>query len=139
MAPLLDADPMNWKGGGSVHIGEMTYYVNPAVVRQPAPKTPGGGCSTSWDALYDQVWIWGNGWSGYDLRSRPNSKVAHCYQIHSTSRMGLAAMAANGLSQPVRVSSRRNASLMLSRPQEGLKFRALELAEHVRLATRIRR
>jgi hypothetical protein len=77
-------DPMNWKGGGSVHVGEMTYYANPAAVRQPAPKTPGGGCSTTWDALYDQVWIWGNGWSGYDWGSTLQTELKGCALLPNT-------------------------------------------------------
>jgi Alpha-galactosyl-binding fungal lectin len=77
-------DPMNWKSGGSVQVDKMTYHVQPAVVRQPAPKSPGAGCSSTYDGLYDQHWIWGNGWGGYDWGSALEEQLKGCARLPST-------------------------------------------------------
>jgi len=44
--PMTRAIHRARREGGSIQVGAMNYYVNPAVVRQPAPMTPGGDCST---------------------------------------------------------------------------------------------
>jgi hypothetical protein len=61
------ANPMNWKGGGFVQVGKVRYRIDPKALRQPPPRTPGGGCSFTGNALADHVWIWGNGWENSDF------------------------------------------------------------------------
>jgi hypothetical protein len=73
-------NPMNWKGGGALQVGNISYSINPTTVRQPPPKQAGGGCKMAYKALYDAVTIWGNGWEnstfGAEIQSQLKDRCA---------------------------------------------------------------
>ncbi|KAI0197508.1 hypothetical protein F4808DRAFT_473847 [Astrocystis sublimbata] len=78
------ANPMNWKGGGTVTTTTSTnpdikvvYHVTPKHARQPLPNTPGGGCHVAYQFLYDEFWIWGNGWATKDFGRQKNGLFHH--------------------------------------------------------------
>ena len=56
------ANPMNWKGGGTVVSGDITWAIQPTALRQPAPKAPGGLC----EGPGLQFNLWGVGYSSED-------------------------------------------------------------------------
>lgn len=60
------ANPMNYKGGGTVSVDKTTYHIDPASSRQALPNTPGGGCDVQYKFIYDEFWIWGNGYASSD-------------------------------------------------------------------------
>ncbi|KAI1124880.1 hypothetical protein F5Y10DRAFT_284663 [Nemania abortiva] len=71
------ANPINWKGGGTTTITstspdlKVLYHIMPTSLRQPLPNKPGGSCNVAYKFLYDEFWIWGNGWvtSGFGQQS----------------------------------------------------------------------
>ncbi|KAI8630070.1 hypothetical protein F5Y19DRAFT_70377 [Xylariaceae sp. FL1651] len=72
------ANPMNWKGGGTTIITstnpdlKVLYHITPKSPRQPLPNTPGGSCSVAYKFLYDEFWIWGNGYATSDFGQQSN-------------------------------------------------------------------
>ncbi|KAI0145417.1 hypothetical protein GGR57DRAFT_480152 [Xylariaceae sp. FL1272] len=66
------ANPMNWKGGGTTTITstnpdlKVLYHITPKRSRQPLPNSPGGSCDVEYKFLYDEFWIWGNGYATSD-------------------------------------------------------------------------
>ncbi|WEW61178.1 hypothetical protein PRK78_006668 [Emydomyces testavorans] len=71
-------NPMNWKGGGSVSVGPVTYRIDPIAMRQPAPKQPAGVCVPIWSKRPYLFRVWGNGWlnsdSGRELEKKLKEK-----------------------------------------------------------------
>ncbi|KAI9890439.1 MAG: hypothetical protein M1814_003923 [Vezdaea aestivalis] len=57
-------NPMNWKGGGKIVNGKVTYNITPKALRQPLPNKPGGTCSDGYKVFFDQFYITGTGYSG---------------------------------------------------------------------------
>ena len=72
------ANPMNWKGGGTTTITstnpdlKVLYHITPKSARQPLPNKPGGSCDVKYKFLYDEFWIWGNGYATSDYAQRSN-------------------------------------------------------------------
>ncbi|KAI8961588.1 hypothetical protein F5Y11DRAFT_366628 [Daldinia sp. FL1419] len=72
------ANPMNWKGGGITTITstnpdlQVLYHIAPKAVRQPLPNNPGGSCDVAYKFLYDEFWIWGNGYATSDFGQQSN-------------------------------------------------------------------
>lgn len=60
------ANPMNWKGGGQLGLPDALYHINPQALRQPLPNTPSGSCDVQYKFLFDEFWIWGNGYATWD-------------------------------------------------------------------------
>ncbi|KAI4858556.1 hypothetical protein F4820DRAFT_442238 [Hypoxylon rubiginosum] len=67
------ANPMSWKGGGTTTITstnpdlKVLYHITPKSARQPLPNQPGGSCNVAYKFLYDEFWIWGNGYATSDF------------------------------------------------------------------------
>jgi len=61
---------MNWKGGGTISVDKATYHINPTALRQPLPNTPGGSCDVQYKIIFDEFWIWGNGYASSDYGQR---------------------------------------------------------------------
>jgi Alpha-galactosyl-binding fungal lectin len=80
-------NPMNWKGGGSVTVDQMAFHVDPVAARKPPPKSPGGGCSSTYDAAFSQHWIWGNGWGGFDGGEALHNALKTCAILPDTFHM----------------------------------------------------
>ncbi|KAF2840123.1 hypothetical protein M501DRAFT_1015201 [Patellaria atrata CBS 101060] len=59
-------NPMNWKGGGTIQLGEVTYRISPVAPRHPFPKAVGGHIECS--GL--KFWLSGNGWANIDWGKR---------------------------------------------------------------------
>ncbi|KAI1769817.1 hypothetical protein F4818DRAFT_450792 [Hypoxylon cercidicola] len=72
------ANPMNWKGGGTTTITstnpalKLLYHITPKSARQPLPNKPGGSCNVAYKFLYDEFWIWGNGYATSDFGQQSN-------------------------------------------------------------------
>ncbi|GAW21129.1 hypothetical protein ANO14919_106460 [Xylariales sp. No.14919] len=72
------ANPMNYKGGGTTTITstnpdlKVLYHITPKQNRQPLPNTPGGSCNVAYKFLYDEFWIWGNGYATSDFGQQSN-------------------------------------------------------------------
>ncbi|KAI2463235.1 hypothetical protein F4781DRAFT_417305 [Annulohypoxylon bovei var. microspora] len=72
------ANPMNWKGGGTTTIMstnpdlKVLYHIAPKSARQPLPNKPGGSCDVAYKFLYDEFWIWGNGYVTSDFGQQSN-------------------------------------------------------------------
>lgn len=79
-----DDNPMNWKGGGKVTVGDVKYRIDPRAPRQPAPDEPWGGCDTTYKAAFDDVWIWGSGWANSDFGDRLKKELKGCALLPDT-------------------------------------------------------
>lgn len=60
------SNPMNWKGGGTIYVDTASYHIDPRATRQPLPNKPNGSCDVQYKFIYDEFWIWGNGYAGSD-------------------------------------------------------------------------
>ncbi|KAH8588749.1 hypothetical protein B0O99DRAFT_693184 [Bisporella sp. PMI_857] len=72
------ACPMNWKGGGTTTITstspdlKVLYHITPKDIRQALPTKPSGSCDVQYKFLYDEFWIWGNGYATSDYGQKNN-------------------------------------------------------------------
>ncbi|KAI1409240.1 hypothetical protein F5Y13DRAFT_203653 [Hypoxylon sp. FL1857] len=72
------ANPMNWKGGGTTTITstnpdlKVLYHITPKSARQALPNKPGGSCDVQYKFIYDEFWIWGNGYATSDFGQSGN-------------------------------------------------------------------
>jgi hypothetical protein len=72
------ANPMNWKGGGTTTITstnpdlKVLYHITPKSTRQALPNKPGGSCDVRYKTLFDEFWIWGNGYATSDYGQKSN-------------------------------------------------------------------
>ncbi|KAI0886483.1 uncharacterized protein GGS22DRAFT_198908 [Annulohypoxylon maeteangense] len=75
------ANPMNLKGGGTTTIRATTpdlkvlYHITPKSARQPQPNKPGGSCNIAYEFIYDEFWIWGNGYATSDFGQLRNGSM----------------------------------------------------------------
>ncbi|EEP80032.1 predicted protein [Uncinocarpus reesii 1704] len=60
-------NPMNWKGGGRVTVGPVTYRIDPRTKRHPAPKKVLGTAYPRWNEREFLFRVWGRGWLNSDF------------------------------------------------------------------------
>ena len=71
-------NPANWKGGGRVKKGEVTYDVSPVSLRGPYTTAKGGGCDSTYKVFWNEYVVWGNGWSANDWGKALRDQVDDC-------------------------------------------------------------
>ncbi|KAH6679331.1 hypothetical protein B0J14DRAFT_686368 [Halenospora varia] len=77
-------NPENYKGGGSMKVGDVTYRVNPQALRQPAADGKKGGCSSTYKVLYNENWIWGHGFANADHGDALKHALGGCALLPDT-------------------------------------------------------
>ncbi|KAG9237195.1 peptidase S8/S53 domain-containing protein [Amylocarpus encephaloides] len=77
-------NPENYKGGGSIKVGEVEYRVEPKAVRQLAAEGKTGGCRTSYKWYYNEAWMWGHGWASGDHGAALKEAVKGCALLPDT-------------------------------------------------------
>ena len=78
------ANPENYKGGGSIRVSEVNYRIEPQTLRQPASKGKQGGCSTTWQALFNDNWVWGHGFESDDWGAALKAQLQICALLPGT-------------------------------------------------------
>lgn len=74
-------NPMNWKRGGKLQVGDVEYRIEPLAPRHPAPKEPWAGCDTTYKVVLDKFWIWGRGFANSDFGKKLHEEVSGCGRI----------------------------------------------------------
>ncbi|KAI1880240.1 hypothetical protein JX265_001861 [Neoarthrinium moseri] len=77
-------NPENYKGGGKVTMGDVTYEMIPRALRQPADKSKKGFCDSTYKYLFNEYWMWGNGFASSDYGKTLKSQVADCALLPNT-------------------------------------------------------
>ncbi|KAI0013932.1 peptidase S8/S53 domain-containing protein [Xylariaceae sp. FL0662B] len=79
-------DPENYKGGGSIKVGEVTYRITPARLRQSADKGRQGGCSSTYKLAFNEYSVWGSGWATSDFGNALKDQIYDCALLPDTWR-----------------------------------------------------
>lgn len=79
-----EGNPQNYKGGGKVTAGEVTYRIQPRAPRQPAKNGIMGGCDSAYKVLFNDYVMWGHGWSSKDFGEALKGQVDDCALLPGT-------------------------------------------------------
>ncbi|KAI1142334.1 subtilisin-like protein [Hypoxylon sp. FL0543] len=77
-------NPENYKGGGSVAVGPVTYRVTPQALRQPSENGEQAGCDSSYKALFNEYTVWGHGFDSDDNGNGLQNQLKGCALLPDT-------------------------------------------------------
>lgn len=77
-------NPANYKAGGSMKVGDVTYHILPLSLRQPASDGLKGSCTCEYKLLYDECEIWGHGFSSADHGENLKGNLGGCAILPKT-------------------------------------------------------
>lgn len=60
-------NPPNYKGGGTVTLGDVAFRIEPQAIRQPAEKGVDGGCDSTYSFTHNGFTLWGHGFASDDF------------------------------------------------------------------------
>ncbi|KAK9420104.1 putative Peptidase S8/S53 domain-containing protein [Seiridium unicorne] len=71
-------NPENFKGGGLLSVGDVTYRITPLTLRQPPKNGKQGGCDCTYNFADTRCWVWGSGWASADQGSALKGQLKDC-------------------------------------------------------------
>ncbi|PSK42249.1 hypothetical protein B9Z65_4163 [Elsinoe australis] len=77
-------NPVDYKAGGSMVVGDVTYRITPTAIRQPATDGIKARCDSTYKAAFNEYWTWGHGFASDDFGARFKHELGGCAILPDT-------------------------------------------------------